>query len=118
MSKEEKKEHVHVRWVHGCVDCGCNEAVEGGCSDDDHYHVNWEIPGVKKEDIDLKITKDSWRLQAKRRDGLLIYISEGTFACEVNDSEVEAQYNDGWLKVTVPYDCPDPLKDANPVKIA
>ncbi|MHA2294679.1 MAG: Hsp20/alpha crystallin family protein [Candidatus Hodarchaeales archaeon] len=115
MSKVEDKKHVHVRWIHACVDCGCNEAVEeidGGCTDEDHYHVSFEIPGVKKEDIELKLTKESYKLQAKRFDGFLKYISEGKFACDVSDNEAEAIYNDGLLKITVPYECPDPMKEA------
>ena len=120
MSEKEKKEnHVHVRWVHPCVDCGCaeEEEVKGGCSDDDHYHVSFEIPGVKKEDIELKIAKDNYRLRAKRADGEWEYISEGVFRCEVNEKEIVTSYDNGLLKVTAPYECPDPLKETEPLEI-
>ena len=116
MSKE--KEPVHVRWVHACVDCGCGERKVNGCSDDDHYHITFEIPGVKKEDIELKITPNNFGLEAKRSDGKLIYISEGVFRCDADDKDVKADYENGLLKVTVPYECPDPLKNSQPVSIA
>ncbi|MFW9994325.1 MAG: Hsp20/alpha crystallin family protein [Candidatus Odinarchaeota archaeon] len=114
----KEKGHVHVRWVHACVNCDCNEVPEdGGCTDDTHYHISFEIPGARKDDINIKITKEFYRLEAPRHDGLLKYISEGVFNCPVKEEEVHATYVAGLLRVTVPYECSDDMKQVEKVPI-
>ncbi|NHJ04269.1 MAG: Hsp20/alpha crystallin family protein [Candidatus Heimdallarchaeota archaeon] len=100
-------------WVHPCVDCGCDcDEVE-----DDHYHVSIELPGVKKNDIDLKVIKSGLRLRAKKNDDIE-YVSELKFLCDVKPKEVKANYEDGLLTLDLPFDCPDPFKGANSIKIS
>ncbi|NHJ41254.1 MAG: Hsp20/alpha crystallin family protein [Asgard group archaeon] len=108
MTDKEKK----LIWVHPCVDCGCD------CKDveDDHYHISIELPGVKKKDIDLKVIKSGLRLRAKKSDDVE-YVSELKFLCDANPNKVKAKYEDGLLTVDVPFDCPDPFKGINTVKI-
>ncbi len=89
-------------WVYPCVDCGCD------CNDidEDHYHISIALPGVKKNDIDLKVIKSGMRLNAKK--GINIeYVSELKFLCDANTSKVKANYEDGLLTLDVPFDCPD-----------
>jgi HSP20 family molecular chaperone IbpA len=108
LADKEKK----LIWVHPCIDCGCD------CDDveSDHYHITLELPGVKKKDIDLKVIKTGLRLRAKKGKDIE-YVSELKFLCDADPSKVEAEYEDGLLSVDVPFDCPDPFKDASTVKI-
>lgn len=108
MADKDKK----LIWVHPCMDCGCD------CDDvdDDHYHISLELPGVKKEDIDLKIIKTGLRLRAKKNDEIE-YVSELKFLCDAKASNAKANYEDGLLTVDVPFDCPDPFKGIKSVKI-
>lgn len=105
MTDKEKK----LIWVHPCVDCGCD------C--DDHYHINIELPRVKKKDINLQIIKFGLRLRAKKGKDIE-YVSELKFLCDAKTSDIKAEYEDGLLTVDVPFDCPDPFKEIEPIKIS
>ncbi len=100
-------------WVQPCVDCGCD------CDevDNDHYHISLELPGVKKKDIDLKIIKTGIRLRAKKGNDIE-YVSELKFLCDAQTEKAQAEYEDGLLTIDVPFDCPDPFKDVDSIKIS
>lgn len=84
---------------------------------DDRYEVKAEIPGVRKEDIDVRVDgstvtisaeqtaekeekKGSRILRQERQQG---YASRSfTLACPVDDSRAEASYRDGVLDLTLP----------------
>ena len=71
--------------------------------DDEHssLHLEISIPGVKREEIRLKMHEDSFNLSAPRED--FEYATAMAFCCPVKATEAKASYNDGLLKIEVPF---------------
>jgi HSP20 family molecular chaperone IbpA len=109
---DDKKINKRSIWVNPCLDCDC------GCTEDgeDINRFIYEIPGVDKKNITLKVTKDALRMVASLDD--IEYVNEYPFVCEADPEGVEASYKNGVLTVDVPFKCPDPFRDAQPVKIS
>jgi HSP20 family protein len=84
---------------------------------DNSYVVTAEIPGAKKEDIHIQIDGPQVSIKAERngaletKDGERVLLKERFFgkvarsielAQDIDESKVEARYNDGILELTLP----------------
>ena len=81
--------------------------------DNNKLHVEIAMPGVKKEDITLKLTDESFYLNAVRDD--IEYVTTQAFCCPMNAKAAEAKYENGLLRLEVPFR--DPMENAFEVPI-
>jgi HSP20 family protein len=72
------------------------------CLDDksENYMVEIELPGVRKENIELKMLDDILQVRAERRN--LMYLGVLTFPFRVDPKKAEAEYAEGLLSIKVP----------------
>ena len=75
--------------------------------------VEFAIPGAPTDTIDLKILVDSVHLTAPARD--LEYVAALALAWPVKPDKAEAIYENGLLRIEVPFK--DPMEDAVKVPI-
>ena len=82
---------------------------------DDGSKLSMEVllPGVKKEDIKLKLLDDTFAISAPRDD--FEYVATGGFCCPIKLTEVNATYDNGLLKIEAPFK--DAMEDAVNVAI-
>ena len=68
--------------------------------DGDKYYLEIELPGVKKEDVNLELSETTFCIEGLRED--VDYYSCYTFGQPVNSEMVEAKFSNGLLTVEVP----------------
>ena len=83
-------------------------------ADGEHHKliVEFAIPGAPTESIDVKVLEDSVYLSAPARD--IEYVSALALGWPVKPDKAEAAYENGLLRIEVPFK--DPMEDA--VKVA
>ena len=67
---------------------------------EDEYILEIELPGVNKEDIDVKITENTFCVRAPRKN--MEYTGCWVLAHEFNADESNASFENGLLTVKVP----------------
>src|SRR6184192_170018 len=75
--------------------------------------VEFAIPGAPTDTIDVKILEDSVHLTAPARD--IEYVSALALGWPVKPGKAEATYENGLLRIEVPFK--DPMEDAVKVTI-
>jgi HSP20 family molecular chaperone IbpA len=85
-------------------------------ADSEQNTLNMEIsiPGVKKEDVNVRMTDEGFYLSAPRED--IEYVSALAFCCPVQQDKAEAKYEDGLLKIKVPFK--DPMDGAVKIQVS
>ena len=74
------------------------------CSDDKgNMEIQINLPGVKKENIELKMVEEGFFVRAKREETGVEYAGTYAFCCGVIPQKAVARYCDGKLFVIVPY---------------
>ncbi|MFX0080422.1 MAG: Hsp20/alpha crystallin family protein [Candidatus Hodarchaeota archaeon] len=69
--------------------------------DSETYKIEIQLPGVEKDTIKLKMHDDSFFIKGETED--TIYIGSFSICCAVKPEEAKATYNQGLLKIEVPF---------------
>lgn len=85
-------------------------------SDGNSYDVEVQLPGARKEDIDLRLMSGGFMVRAPRADMDDTYYSGSyNFCCPVQEDSVRAEFDNGLLKMSV--DLKEPYQDAKRVAL-
>jgi HSP20 family molecular chaperone IbpA len=68
---------------------------------DSQINIEVSLPGVRKEDISLKLLEDSLFLSAPRDD--IKYVTTLAMCCPIVPEKAQANYTNGLLKITAPF---------------
>ena len=74
--------------------------------------MRWKVD-IKKEDIKLRMHEDSFNISAPRDD--TEFVTTKAFCCPVSPEKSDAKYENGLLRIVVPFK--DPMEDAVTVSI-
>ncbi|QEE14414.1 Hsp20 family protein [Promethearchaeum syntrophicum] len=77
------------------------------------WDLEIHIPGVKKEDIHVKFTKDAYNLEAQRKNDFFHIEESFPFNADVNS--IKGEYANGLLKIEGNIE--DPLSKAFEIKL-
>lgn len=72
--------------------------------DEEKYHIEIELPGVKKEDINLEMGDASFCIKANKGD--LVYNACYTLAHSIDTGNVKANFENGLLTILAPFQQP------------
>jgi HSP20 family protein len=72
--------------------------------DSEMYYIQIELPGVKKEDIELSASEQTLCVEGSREDVILFGCF--TLAHPVNADKAKASYDNGLLTVEIPLKAP------------
>lgn len=67
----------------------------------DNLFIEIELPGVDKDNISLKVSEDSFTVDATKED--IRYVGTYVLSCPVVPDQAKARYKNGLLSVEVPY---------------
>ena len=70
--------------------------------DEEKYHIEIELPGVKKEDIELEMSDESFCIKAPKED--IVYSACYRLAHAIDTGKASAKFDNGLLTVTVPFE--------------
>ncbi len=65
--------------------------------------IEAEVPGVEKKDITVNMHDDSMSLYAPRKAEGVAYAASVSFCCPVKPKEAKARYENGLLRIEVPF---------------
>jgi HSP20 family molecular chaperone IbpA len=82
--------------------------------DNNHLNIEVTMPGIDKKNIQLQMVDDSFSLSAAGKD--VEYVTASAFCCPVKAAEAQATYENGCLKITIPFK--DPFENAVQVAIS
>jgi len=77
-------------------------------------HMEISLGGVKKEDITLKVHDESFYIRAPQDD--FEHVTSMRLCCPVKASEARAKFENGILKIVIPFK--DRMEDPVQVKVA
>jgi HSP20 family protein len=90
IAKEKPEEKlVPVATPEACID-----------HDEEAYYIQVELPGVKKENVSLSMTEQSFCIQGTREN--LVFAGCFILAHPVKEDEAKAKFENGLLNITVP----------------
>ena len=82
-------------------------------ADDRTLNIEVSVPGVTRDNIRLRMVDDSFSLSAVGKE--VEYVTASAFCCPVKSDQAKARYEDGCLKIAVPFK--DPFENAVNVAI-
>ncbi len=82
--------------------------------DNNRLNIEVSMPGIDKKDVQLQMVDDSFSLSAAGKD--VEYVTASAFCCPVKAAEAQATYENGCLKITIPFK--DPFENAVRVEIS